>query len=122
MSRSMRTALVFLSLLHTSVAAAQARRATSGGRTIAIREELAQVLLQSRQYDAAAREYRALLGKQPSNRSYRLNLARALAWGERFAEAEHELRTLAAQQPRSATVDSLLLSVRAALEPPSYQA
>ena len=94
----------------------------AGGRATAIRAELAQVLLQSRQYDDAAREYRALLQHSPSNRSYRLNLARALAWGERFPEAEAELRILAAQQPGNPTVDALQISVRKALSPPAYQA
>ena len=54
--------------------------------------------------------------------SYRLNLARALAWGERFAEAERELARLADQQPGNAAIGALQLTVRMALKPPSHQA
>lgn len=108
--------------LYSEVATAQARGSArnspaSGTRAVAIRAELADVLLQSRQYDDAAREYRALLRNDPKNRAYRLNLARALAWGERFEEAEAELRALSAQQPGNIRITALLLTVRQALSP-----
>lgn len=108
-------------VVSASVVNAQARRSSptppSGPRAVAIRAELADVLLQSRQYDDAAREYRALLRNDPRNRAYRLNLARALAWGQRFEEAEAELRVLSAQQRGSAAIASLLLTVRQAMLP-----
>ena len=90
--------------------------------TTAIRAELATVLLQSKKYDEAAREYRALVTQEPSNFDYRLGLARALAWGNKPREAEVQLRALQSKQPRSATLDSLLRMVREAMEPKSWEA
>ncbi|HEU4997148.1 MAG TPA: tetratricopeptide repeat protein [Gemmatimonadaceae bacterium] len=114
-------ALLAALVVSAGVANAQARRSSpapaAGPRSVAIRAELADVLLQSRQYDDAAREYRALLRNDPRNRSYRMNLARALAWGQRFEEAEAELRVLSVQQPGSASIASLLLTVRQAMSP-----
>lgn len=85
----------------------------------AVRSEMAAVLLQSKKYDAAAREYRALLSRDANNADYRLGLARALAWGDHPREAERELRTI---RPRTATVDSLLEMVRDAIEPKAAEA
>src|SRR5262245_34847962 len=59
-----------------------------------VRAELAAVLLQSRKYDEAAREYRVLLARDPASFEYRLGLARALAWGDRPRDAERELLLL----------------------------
>jgi tetratricopeptide (TPR) repeat protein len=87
-----------------------------------VRAELAAVLLQSRKYDQAAREYRALLARDSSSFEYRLGLARALAWGGHAREAEREARVLRAKHLEIATVDSLLRSVRDAMEPRSVEA
>lgn len=46
-----------------------------------VRAELAAVLLQSKKYGEAAREYRALVSRDAGNTDYQLGLARALAWG-----------------------------------------
>ncbi|MGH7679191.1 MAG: tetratricopeptide repeat protein, partial [Gemmatimonadaceae bacterium] len=125
MTRAFAAALLGALLLGTSVASAQSRGAgsrTSAARNRAIRAELAEVLLQSKQYDDAAREYRALLYAEPDNRAYRLNLARALAWGRRFREAEGELRILASRQPGNPVVEALLVTVRKALTPSANEA
>ena len=87
-----------------------------------VRVELAAVLLQSRRYDEAAREYGAILARQPNNFAARLGLARALAWSERFREAETELRVLRGQRPRDRDVLTLLRSTRENLEPRSVEA
>ena len=87
-----------------------------------VRAELAAVLLQSRKYDDAAREYRALLSRDTANLDYRLGLARALAWGGHPREAERELRPLQARHLQIMTVDSLLRSVREAMDPRSSEA
>ena len=44
-----------------------------------VRAELASVLLQSKKYNEAAREYRALVARDTTNPDFRLGLARALA-------------------------------------------
>ena len=75
------------------------------------------MLLQAGRYSEAAREYRALLARSPHNTSYRLNLARALAWGERHREAEPLLRDLHREMPRDGEILSMLHSARANLEP-----
>ena len=90
--------------------------------TTTVRAELAAVLLQSKKYDDAAREYRALLARDASNVDYRLGLARALAWGDQPREAEIELRALQAKRVQPATVDTLLRSVRDAMEPRASEA
>lgn len=106
----------------------QAQRAKGGGpaRTpsssrgksqTTIRAELAAVLLQSRRYAEAAREYRLLVQREPANRSYRLNLARALAWGDQPREAEPILAQLHREQPVDGTIVTLLRSTRDAFEP-----
>jgi thioredoxin-like negative regulator of GroEL len=87
-----------------------------------VRAELAAVLLQSRKYDEAAREYRVLLARDPGNFEYRLGLARALAWGDRPRDAERELLLLRARRPNAVEVDSLLRSVRVARDPSSLEA
>jgi len=87
-----------------------------------IRAELAAVLLQSRRYAEAAREYRLLVQREPQNRSYRLNLARALAWGDQPREAEPILAQLHREQPVDGTIASLLRSTRDAFEPRAAEA
>ena len=90
--------------------------------TSVVRAEFASVLLQAGRYDEAAREYRALLLRDPESFDYRLGLARALAWGERHREAEAELTRLATRRPGSTEVSQLLRSVRASLEPRAVEA
>ncbi|MGH7617617.1 MAG: tetratricopeptide repeat protein [Gemmatimonadaceae bacterium] len=87
-----------------------------------VRTELAAVLLQSGKYADAAREYRALLSRDSTNFSYRLGLARALAWGGQSRDAERELRVLQSRHLEIPTIDSLLRSVRDAMEPTSAEA
>lgn len=94
---------------------------TSLGRRM-VRSELAAVLLQSGRFDEAAREYRLLVARDPRNRAYRLNLARALAWGEHPREAESVLAPLARERPGDQETVKLLRSVRADLEPRSSEA
>lgn len=105
---------------------AAAQRSTtrrgSASRATAIRAELAGVLLQSRKYDDAAREYATLLQSEPRSRVYRLGLARALAWGGRLREAERELTTLSTHHPGDPTAESLLISVRSGLKPRAGEA
>lgn len=96
---------------------AQIRPTAAEARAMAIRAELANVLLQSRQYREAASEFRALLELDPGNMQFRLGLARALAWGGRSREAESELLELRRERPADLAVDSLLVSVRTALQP-----
>jgi tetratricopeptide (TPR) repeat protein len=90
--------------------------------TDAVRAELAAVLLQSKKYADAAREYRALLARDPNNFEYRLNLARALAWGGHPQDAERELRVLQSKRMQVATIDSLLRAVRESMEPRAGEA
>lgn len=94
----------------------------SEARSLAIRAELAEVLLQSARYTEAAREYRRLVDADSTNTRYRLGLAQALAWGERYREAERELRILAVARPRDAAVDTLLRSVRQSMQPRAREA
>jgi tetratricopeptide (TPR) repeat protein len=108
-----------------SLAAAQrpARdRRSASSATSSVRAELASVLLQSGRYDEAAREYRLLLGRDPSSYEYRLRLAQALAWGDHAREAERELMQLEATRPRTPVVDSLLRAVRDAYDPSAVEA
>lgn len=91
-------------------------------RAIAIRAEMASVLLQSKQYEEAASEYRVLLAYSPRNHGYRLNLARALMWGNRPREAEAELNVLIAQRGREPQLEAMLLSARQQLVPSSDEA
>lgn len=88
----------------------------------AVRAEMAGVLLQAKKYGDAAREYRALLSRDTSNFEYRLGLARALAWGGKPRDAERELRALQARHLQILTVDSLLRSVRDAMDPNASEA
>jgi tetratricopeptide (TPR) repeat protein len=126
-SRSLATLVVLAAVCVASPLEAQRRVGTpatsksSAGMT-AIRAELAAVLLQSRKYDEAAREYRALLAHDSANFDYRLGLARALAWGDHPREAEREARALQAKHLQVAMVDSLLRSVRDAMDPRSSEA
>lgn len=118
-------ALLLLVGVAFSSASAQRRsrdRRTHASTTAPVRAELASVLLQSGRYDEAAREYRALLARNPESYEYRLRLAQALAWGEHPREADRELEVLAARKPGVALVDSLLRSVREAYDPTSAEA
>lgn len=116
--------LVLLGLVGAGDARAQGGRQSSlaGSRATAIRAELAAVLLQSKRYDDAAREYSVLLGTNPRNRAYRLGLARALAWGGRLRDAEAQLLILGRQQPGDPVVEQLLSSVRLGMTPSSREA
>jgi len=118
-------ARIVLALLVATAARADAQRASvtrQASRAEAIRAEMAGVLLQSKRYDEAVREYKILLARSPDNLSFRLGLARALAWGGRPVEAEGELRRLQALRPGNSTVETLLLSTRQDLRPTSAQA
>jgi tetratricopeptide (TPR) repeat protein len=108
----------------TSSQRGAAPRGTAANRADAavVRAELAAVLLQSRRYDEAAREYRLLLAREPRSVTYRLGLARALAWGRRPREAEHELRVVRALRPNDREIEALLRSVRESLRPDSREA
>jgi Flp pilus assembly protein TadD len=86
------------------------------------RGELAAVLLDGRQYTAAAMEYRQLLALRPENRGYRLGLARALLWGEHGREAEAVLRSLALAAPGDTVVRSLLHAARESYDPTADEA
>src|SRR5947207_5751199 len=97
-------------------------RAVASQSTVGVRAELATVLLQSGRYDEAAREFRVLLARDPSNFDYRLGLARALAWGDHPREAERELTRLLASRPGTPGLDSLLRTVRDAYDPPAVDA
>jgi tetratricopeptide (TPR) repeat protein len=105
----------------TATGASAQRSANAPGDDVpasaAVRAELAAVLLNSKRYAEAAREYGRLVDGDRRNFGYRLGLARALAWSERHREAETHLRVLAEQWPRDATVDALLRSVRAGMTP-----
>ena len=98
------------------------QQAKAAPNTSAVRAELAAVLLQSKKYDDAIREYRALLARDSLNVGYRLALARAYAWSDRHRDAERELRVLQSHGVRSAAVDSLMHSVREAIDPTSTEA
>jgi hypothetical protein len=87
-----------------------------------VRAELAAVLLQSKRYAEAAREYRALLVRDPSNFDYRLGLARALAWGDQPREAERELRVLQSRRQPRPVVDTLIRQVRDAMKATASEA
>lgn len=115
-------ALVALALTATVRDAVAQRHGSGTGQRVDVRAELAAVLLQSGRYEEAAREYRALLARDRDNRSHRLNLARALAWGNHPREAEPILRALANHRPVSTDVIGLLRSARDDMEPRSSEA
>ena len=106
----------------TRTAARAPARSSAEARALAIRAELAEVLLQSKRYEEAAREYRSLVKADSANRRYRLGLAQSLAWGGRYRDAERELRVLAAARPADLAVDTLLRSVRASMRPSPKEA
>jgi len=108
-------ALLTVGLVHP--AQAQRPRAPTAGDAFQVRMELAAVLLQSRRYAEAAREYRAILATRPGSYPARLGLAQALAWSKQHRAAENELRVLRAQHPGRREVAALLRSVRQSLEP-----
>ncbi|MGH7476812.1 MAG: tetratricopeptide repeat protein [Longimicrobiales bacterium] len=91
-------------------------------RSVAVRAELAAVLLNAGSHAEAADEYQRLLATDEHNVAYRLGLARALAWDERYREAEAHLRLLAAWRPNDSTIRGLLRSVRANITPSARQA
>jgi hypothetical protein len=91
-------------------------------RALTIRAEMASVLLQSKRYDEAAREYRVLLAYSPRSYSHRLNLVRALMWGNRPREAERELMVLITQRGREPGLESMLLDTRQQLRPSADEA
>jgi tetratricopeptide (TPR) repeat protein len=118
----MAAALLLPTLAADANAQRSAARRLTSNRAMAIRAEMAGVLLQTKRYDEAAREYAILLALEPSNRAYRLGLARSLAWGERPREAEQQLLMLLRDRPGDPTVEALLHSVRADLTPDSREA
>lgn len=114
--------VLLLATLAGSAVAQAPRGATSNVRAQAIRAEMAAVMLQSRRYHEAAREYRVLLAADPTNVSYRLALARALAWGSRPREAEAEIGALMALRGSDPALEQLLVAVRGQLRPSSSEA
>ena len=115
--------LVFVVFLMSVQPVAAQRPAPRGSiNELQVRVELASVLLQSRRYAEAAREYRAILTRYPNSFPARLGLARALAWGKHHREAERELRMLRAQRPRDREIESMLRAAREALQPGSREA
>lgn len=119
--------IAVLLLFVPALAAAQrtARRPAAtrpASNAVAVRAEYAAVLLQAEKYKEAAKEYRALLEIDSTNARYRLGLARALAWDNRFREADRELTVLAARRPVDPAVAPLVLSVRAGYEPDARDA
>lgn len=111
-------------LLDPGGAAAQQRRQSPprrAARAEMIRSEYAAVLLQTKRYEEAAREYRTLIATDTSNPAYPLGLARALAWGGHPSEAEPILRRLASQRSDTA-VARLLIEVRLAGQPSASEA
>jgi tetratricopeptide (TPR) repeat protein len=124
----MRSALGWLALLVLGLAHAVAAQQGGSPRPLAapddktVRTELAAVLLQEGRYEEAAGEYRVLVAREPRDFAARLGLARALAWGEHFREAELELRLLRTRAPYDREIGELLQSVRESLEPSSAEA
>lgn len=100
----------------------RANHSSTASSSVTVRAELANVLLQSGRYDEAAREFRRLLSRDPSNFQYRLGLAHALAWGDHPREAERELVELVAKRPGAPDLDSLLRNVREAYDPRAVDA
>jgi tetratricopeptide (TPR) repeat protein len=98
------------------------RTSTSAASSTAVRAELAAVLLESGKYADAAREYRWLLQRNSRNTAYRLGLARALAWGGSYRDAEEQLLILGSQLRGNADVEELHRLVRPNLEPSSGEA
>lgn len=96
---------------------AHATRLAAQPRPQQIRAEMASVLLQSRRYDEAAREYSVLLAASPGNSAYRLNFARALLWGRRPREAEAQFRILIARNGSTQQLEDMLLNARRQMEP-----
>ena len=123
MSRVSASALILLTLGGLSAGAqAQRGRPAPSGSATDVRAELAAVLLQSRRYAEAAREYRLVLAREPRNYNARLGLARALAWGDQPRAAEYELRVLRGLRPGDREVNGLLESVRESMEPTAAEA
>ena len=87
-----------------------------------LREEYAAALLQARHYGPAAAEYRSLLAANGESISYRMGLARALAWGEQPRAADTVLTALARALPGDTTVLAMLHSVRASFDPTASEA
>lgn len=94
-----------------------ARAPTAGARA-----EFATVLLNTKRYAEAEREYRALVAMAPANAEYRLGLARALAWGEKWREAEAALVWLRDNAPGDTSIVAMLRSARLAMSPTSEDA
>lgn len=122
--RALGVPLALVLLVATSADAQTARRRQRSPTTasVAVRAELAAVLLQSGKYSDAAREYRTLLDRDPWNRGYRLSLAKSLAWGGDYGEAERELSVLRSMRANDAEVEQLERLVRPNLEPSSTEA
>lgn len=98
------------------------RRALSIENTLAVRAELAQMLLNTGSFALAEGEYRLLLARDNRNLAFRLGLVRALAWGDKPRAAERELVPIVKQFPADTSLASLLASVRGSFEPGSEEA
>ncbi len=96
--------------------------AAANTRSVAIRAEMAGVLLQSRRYYEAAAEYAVLVALDRDNIAYRVGLARALAWGKRPQAAERAILDLLELRPGNADYEAMLLSVRGQLTPSADEA
>ena len=90
--------------------------------TVQARAEFAAVLLNTKRYADAEREYRALIAMAPANVEYRLGLARALAWGEKWREAETVLVWLRDNEPGDTSIVAMLRSARLAMNATSDEA
>lgn len=124
--RSRRSIISAAALAMASATAARSQTPTQAARAAStsrreVRAELAATLLNASRFSEAAAEYRRLLADDPGNRDYRLGLARALAWGDRPREAEHELLQVRSRH-NAAVVEPLLRSVRAAMDPTAAEA
>ena len=87
-----------------------------------IRAELAALLLNNKEYERAAMEYRTLIAVDPKKVEYRLCIARAHVWGEKPRAAERELMQIVREFPGDTAAASLLVSVRDSFEPSAEEA
>lgn len=118
----MNGSLVGAAILAALLGCLPAGAAAQNARALAIRAEMASVLLQSKRYDEAAREYRVLLAYDPRSYSHRINLVRALMWGNRPRDAERELSVLITQRGREPQLEAMLLDARQQLRPSAAEA
>ena len=115
-------ARMLVQLRRTDDAAVHYRALLAANDDPDIRREYAASLLWGDRYDAAAREFAALVARDSSRTDSRLGLAQALAWGGRSRDAERELRWLAQRLPADTGITSLLRGARAGFEPGAEEA